>query len=448
MREHVTADINQSIAHDENCDEQNCRIFHLEFCPGVSIYDYLDKVFFPNTVCLGENNYVDQYRTIEGDCPRILAFFAVEGSLPLSNEPVGLEKSIYLDRYFGCNGKETMHINDQIELLLEKKRKIEFKIKNLAVDEIPMIDILQYTCSYLVEESRRDANNDYSDCIKCLESHSDLQLKELKNYREQLKKIDYDIKHAWDTLHSKRYDLHAVIVKGFGSLTDWVYIFDRESNIWWMLHNEHVGIVEEETISAFLHKDSSADVTALFYIDSEDEIMQPSTPEEYRKLLPNYIINRFIEKENRAIRLNQHAMVSVDEEFEMISSNNPSFGSVREFRQLLEQKTCEYLENYDHNEPLPSIRNFGYFLLCLERVDLLQLLLADELHRQHFHIPLNDNLELKYALQREDLIPYSTSQIDEYRKLYNVCVKVLRYLVSGLLCRERKEFVTIIIIIF
>ena len=122
----------------------------------------------------------------------------------------------------------------------------------------------------------------------------------------------------------------------------------------------------------------------------------------------------------------------------------PPKALVRQVEDQTEQRVQDYVEEFDDALPPPQLRDFGTFLLGLDRMDLLQhhcydlaydTLTVSQQGPLHKNIPLCDALHFYQAS--------NVSLLSMYRNAYDTAILVLRYHVGGLLAFHNGRLVSI-----
>jgi len=433
-----TIEVKSHLSFDDNTEEelQQRHVFDLTF--DKSIIQTLDELFWPSS---------DLYFTIENR-PRVITFLLEEGK---KCEAVPIQKEIFLDRYFACNIEQIMKTRQAIENLREEKEKILKKMAQSNFHDLPIHQILQYTAKYIQQEEI-SSGKDHTECINRLTEFNVEQQQQHEIYQNLLKQYENDMACIWDSMKQQKYELHAVIVQTM-SMNYQVYIYNHSSSQWTKFYNHTVFTVDEADVEdLFIPGKVSERPYLLFYLDAShaDYFNHETSTEDLFRLLPEYIQQKLKRKEQakleRKRREQQQKEANKGEDYhhQMNQVNQPiTITSNNHFTVTLEKGLNSTINSYnsENNHP-PSLHSFEYFLLSLNKREVLQYHLAEELHKRAYKISLHQDPTLSTLLRHADIIPSNINleDIEQYKELYAICNQVLGFFVSGILAFTNENF--------
>lgn len=318
---------------------------------------------------------------------------------------------------------------------------------------MPLDDILLYTAKYLRLEERSCAK-DHSSTIQQLLDLQQEQQQQRNAFETIIQKYDKEIQTIWDcdSMKKHKYILHSIIVKKPETSTYQTYIFNHDESTWYKYCNRTVFAIPNDEIDELFsiqkRFEKYAEIPQFFiYIDANFNEFNnlPLSNDEILDLLPVHLNHKVRRKQMRRQEREKYSSSpsSSSNTTTTTSSINTSQISNEEIIGRLEHEMNEYMENFKPYDT-PNLSDFGYFLLSLQKIDLLQQYIAEKVYMDAFGNPLASNPHFIRLLQHNSSIPRDTIEYHQYEKVYHACVEILQFFIGGILQYQDEEFVDLL----
>jgi ubiquitin carboxyl-terminal hydrolase 25/28 len=195
---------------------------------------------------------------------RRLQFDRAKGDQVYDRSHIGLEKTLYLDRYLG----ETKSL-PQPELLRlrqvqwEKQRQLRVLgerrdgLRRTEVQGLTLSDIVDEASTFIQQLGEKyDQQGDESlptpppELADSLADKSAHLKKDLEQIDAEMSQLEADIDGIFKNYHDQAYRLHAVFTHRGGTKGGhyWIYIYDFQNDLWRKYNDDHVTIATEKEI--------------------------------------------------------------------------------------------------------------------------------------------------------------------------------------------------------
>lgn len=209
-------------------------------------------------------DYIDQAAPIQIINLRRLQYDRIKGEQVYDRSHIGLETTLYLDRYLGKTQSlpqlELLKLREaqwdkQRQLRLFDERRGELRKTEFQGQELP--DIVEETGAFLQELAKQYEQHDDNtlptpppELAEALQAKADQLKKELADIDAHMTQLEADVDRVFQGAHDHPYKLHAVFTHRGGTKGGhyWIYIYDFQGGLWRKYNDDQVTLADEKDI--------------------------------------------------------------------------------------------------------------------------------------------------------------------------------------------------------
>eukprot|EP00347_Sterkiella_histriomuscorum_P016450 403353129 len=254
------------------------------------------KSFFetPGEVTSGQENPVCIKETWIEDLPSVLMFTLKRvnydyktQSLIKNNKKFQFEKSVYADKFVYSNKDRDQKLNQIVDKLLEKQRKIQNELQKMRDHRngLGVIDILDEATNLISKEEVDQQNwhdvnlgqdqqkSELQIALQYIQRAKEQTLSRIQDYENQLLLVKNEIQNVQTSLQQEKFNLHAILIhQGSGDQGHYyAFIFDRNQQKWFRFNDYKVTEESEDTVfeEGFGNTTTKTSAYGLIYVNEE-----------------------------------------------------------------------------------------------------------------------------------------------------------------------------------